>query len=576
MRRAHRRPWIAAVGLLATIGLVAPALVAEADTDAGQHPDAIGADQCSASHLGTSINPSHIGERVSAVALTGFTWVAAQGDQQAYCRIDGRLAPIDANAPDIQFGVVLPSNWSRRAVQLGGGGNNGVIPSLVGRDGDSSATYLDRGWATYGSDSGHQNPDLEWSANDEALRNFGYMQLKKTHDAAWVIIERMYGTRPSVSYFVGSSQGGREALTAVQRYGDDYDGVLARVPVVNFSTLQLAAALMAKAQIPLASWVTPAKATAIATEVVRRCDGQDGLQDGVINDYIGCRNLFDPRHDPWAAKRCPGDVDPNPSDTSAAACLTSGQITALEQRYSRYEFATPLADDTTSFGMWVPSIDVIGASQAPHILSQRYAGMEGAAPNAPILSWSASPMVTRYLFGNPSANPLDYVEGGPLNARRVQVSAWLDSTDPELSRFAKQGGKLIVVSGTADTRASSGSQLDYYQSVLDTMGRTAVDAFARIWVMPQGTHGLQGSSYPVTGAGNPTTPFALPSAQDRLGLLQAWVEDDQAPPFHGEVTGGGRSLPLCSYPYHPQYQGSGAPEMATSYRCTPTKAPTPR
>jgi feruloyl esterase len=28
------------------------------------------------------------------------------------------------------------------------------------------------------------------------IRNFGYMQMKKTHDAAMVLIERAYGARP--------------------------------------------------------------------------------------------------------------------------------------------------------------------------------------------------------------------------------------------------------------------------------------------------------------------------------------------------------------------------------------------
>ena len=50
----------------------------------------------------------------------------------------------------------------------------------------------------------------DWALNEEAIRNFGYMQLKKTHDAAMVIIERVYGERPRFNYFFGASQGGRE------------------------------------------------------------------------------------------------------------------------------------------------------------------------------------------------------------------------------------------------------------------------------------------------------------------------------------------------------------------------------
>jgi hypothetical protein len=91
--------------------------------------------------------------------------------------------------------------------------------------------------------------------------------------------------------------------------------------------------------------VTPAKRTAIVTEMMRQCDGLDGLQDGIINNYPACRAIFDVNQgaagrDPWAAKRCPGNVDPDPADTSANACLTDGQISTLHFKHTRYQFAT--------------------------------------------------------------------------------------------------------------------------------------------------------------------------------------------------------------------------------------------
>ena len=84
----------------------------------------------------------------------------------------------------------------------------------------------------------------DWVLNDEAIKNLGYLQLKKTHDAAMVLIERLYGERPRYNYFSGTSQGGREALTVAQRYPADYDGIVANVPIVNFSSLMLAPELI--------------------------------------------------------------------------------------------------------------------------------------------------------------------------------------------------------------------------------------------------------------------------------------------------------------------------------------------
>jgi len=394
------------------------------------------------------------------------------------------------------------------------------------------------------------------------------MQMKKTHDAAMVLIERAYGARPRFNYYVGTSQGGREALTAAQRYPRDYDGIIANVPIVNFSSLMLGPELIRIHEKPLANWVTRAKTEAIRGEFMRQCDRLDGLVDGVINNYAACRAIFDVKQDPpnrapWSAKRCPGNVDPNPTDSSAAACLTDGQISTLQFVYSRYPFATPLANGVRTFGMWVPTTDPSGSGL---IADQRFAGQEGAAGDARMHSHLGVLGVTGFLMKDPSANPLDYAEGGALNARRQELSAWLDGTDPDLSAFDRRGGKMVVTIGTDDTLASPGSQLDYYQAVLDRMGRPTVDRFARLFVIPQANHGLQGRTAAVDGDGRtqPVTP--IPNTYDKVDMLTAWVERGVAPPASVVVKAGEKSLPLCGYPQHPHYV-SGPPDVAASYRC---------
>ena len=253
--------------------------------------------------------------------------------------------------------------------------------------------------------------------------------MKKTRDAAMVIIERIYGARPRFNYYIGSSQGGREALTVAQRYPADYDGIAANVPIVGFSTLMLAPELIRIHEKPLANWVTPAKVNAIRGEFMRQCDGLDGLADGIINNYMACRahlrrvRRARANRRPWAAKRCPNNVDPNPEDTSANACLTDGQISTLEFTYSRYPFASPLAHGAQTFGMWVPNTDPSGSGL---ILNARFRGQEGAAADAAMHSHLGVLGVTGFLMKDLSANPLDYVEGGAFNRRRQELSAILD------------------------------------------------------------------------------------------------------------------------------------------------------
>jgi pimeloyl-ACP methyl ester carboxylesterase len=517
-----------------------------------------------AEKVGTSIPISAIGEPVNGVKLSAPRWVEA-GKGPAYAVVEGSLLPVDPKGWPINFRVVLPAKWGRRAAQQGGSGMNGMIPGI-------NNSLLAQGFATYGSDSGHQGGfgkaggGAAWALSEEAIRNLGYAQMKKTHDAAMVVIERVYGGRPHFNYYIGGSQGGREGLMVAQRYPADYDGIVSDVPIVSFSSLMLAPELIRIKEKPRANWVTPEKLNAIRAEFLRQCDKLDGLADGIINNYMAARALFNVSEgpadrNPWAALRGPAGVDPDPNDTSVNARLSDGQIETLKLVYSRYKFATPLANGVKSFGMWVPSTDPSGSGL---IVKQRFRGQEGAPDNAPLHSHLGVLGVTGFLMQNLSANPLDYVEGGPLNKRREEISEWLDATNPDLSAFQRRGGKIIVTIGTNDTLASPGAQLDYFQSVLDKMGREHVDAFARFYVIPQAGHGLSGTSHGTNGEGKTVAVVKIPSSFDRIKLITAWVEQKQAPGKTLVVSGGGRSLPLCSYPNYPKYV-AGPPESAESY-----------
>jgi len=559
---------------------------AGAGTHAQSTSKTIGPADCTAARLGSSIPVSAIGEPVSGVVLEAPRWVEAARNLPAYCSVNGSMTPVDRSptAKPINFQVAFPSTWSGRAAQLGGAGMNGSIPGLTGNP-------FGQGFVTYGSDSGHQaggggagrgggpggrggpaaganatNPD-DWALNDEAIRNLGYMQLKKTHDAAMALIDRMYGARPSYNYFIGSSQGGREALTVAQRYPQDYDGVAANVPIVGFSSLMLSRALNRIQEIPLDHWVTNAKVNAIRGEFMRQCDKLDGLADGIINNYMACRETFDvkqgqPGRHPWATKRCPDNKDPNPADTSANACFTDGQISTLEWVYSRYP-SSALANGTSTFGMWLPNTDPSGSGI---IANTRLLGQEGAGANAGKFTWMGQLGVTGFLMKNLDANALDYTESKYAERRR-ELSSILDSTNPDLSAFQKRGGKMIVAIGTNDTLASPGTQLDYYQSVIDKMGRSNVDAFARFFVLPQTGHGLTGTNYTTDGDGKPQEARQIPSTFDRVMLLIDWVEKGVAPGKSITVTGGARSLPMCSYPEYSKYN-KGPIDAAESYQCS--------
>lgn len=540
--------------------------------------------------VGTSIPTSAIGEPVNSVKIYNPRWVDATESSPAFALVEGSIFPVDPNGWPINFRILLPSRWSRRAMQSGGGGMNGMITVRESRN-----PMIGKGFAIYGSDAGHQIKGMggsggmqikplatgpttgdEWALNKEAIINLGYMQMKKTHDAAMVIIKRIYGELPRYNYFIGSSQGGREGLVVAQRYPDDYDGVVSNVPIVNFSTLMLAPELIRIQEKPLVNWVTPAKINVIRAEFLRQCDQLDGLSDGIINNYMEARAIFDVTDgtgpvDPWEALRTPDGIDPDPDDKSISARLTGGQIKTLEMIYSPYKFTTPLVNGVKSFGMWLPSVV---PNDFGMITGERYKGQEGAGENARFHVSLGTLGVTGFLMQDIKANPLDYVEGGVYNKRREEISEWLDATNADLSAFYQHGGKIIITIGTMDFIASSGAQLDYYHSLIDKMSRKKTDKFARLYVVPQGGHNLAGKSHDVNGEGEavPVRNIPAPDINDQIDLISSWVEKGEIPlktliiNTEGRIgmRPQGKGFLLCSYPDYPRYIG-GPADMVSSY-----------
>lgn len=531
---------------------------------------------CSPQKLKNTIAISLIGEPVAGVSLDTIEWVSGTDLVPAHCKVEGSLQPVDTNvsAQLINFAVALPASWNARAIQMGGGGMNGRVPRLTG----SATSFrgpseLLKGYATYGSDSGH-GTDPNWLHNDEAIRNLGYAQMKKTHDAAMVIMERIYGKKPDYNYYIGNSQGGREALTVAQRYPQDYDGISAGVPIVNFTALMQSPTLVRIQEKKLANWVTHIKGNAIVAEFMRQCDGLDGLIDGVVNNYIDCRSLFNVQgktdQNPWAKKQCPNNHDANPEDNSVNACLTSEQIATLHYVFSTRDFA-PVANGVKSFGMWAPTTAANGKGMGQLFSDQRFQGQEGADESAKVYRTLGVEGVTGIMMQDSQANPLDYDPEGKHQARRLKVSSWLDATNPDFGAFNKRGGKMLVVIGTNDAIASTGAQLDYYQSVLDAMGRETADSFARLYVLPQTGHALTGNRYTLNGEGKTQAATPLPSNFDRLRLLVDWVEAGMAPGKAEVVTGNTDSGLMCSYPEYPHYQ-KGETSLAASFQCEKPKS----
>jgi feruloyl esterase len=511
-----------------------------------------------------------------------------------FCDVRGTIAPVDPSAPPINFEVNIPTLWNHKSMQIGGNGLDGFIPliSAFARDRAGSpqgpayppdAPFpIAQGYATYASDSGHQgapgpwtfagrggpsalplppnavpaappgpNGPLggnEWQGNSEAFANYGYQQIKKTHDVAMEIIEMMYGAKPRVNYFAGESQGGREALMAVAHFPRDYDGVLSSVALSYFTGLLMNGGVRLKEQLNPGAWVPPAKAEPIAKEILRQCDALDGLEDGVINNYYACNQKLDPSvtPDPLTHIRCADGAD------TGNDCLSDAQMATVNS------FHAPMK--------W--GFDLNGQSEWPGWST----GAEGA------MGWLLLPMQPDVAHANlgPGAvlvarynNPQYDVLKLSLPELKEQLEGIAKDVDAPTDWSAFFGGhtKLIMYTAASDYVSNPRAQMHVYDTVVKQFGQHRVDHSVRYYVSPNVSHGSVGKSA--------TTGKRLPQYVDLLSVLEAWVEKGKTPPDVLVQTVKSntppytveRSKALCRYPAYPKYLGSGDPDKAESYGC---------
>lgn len=472
-----------------------------------------------------------------------------------YCKVLGAIHPVDYTAPDIHFQVNLPAHWNGKSLQFGGGGLNGTLVTGLGpyvKQPPTDPNPLERGYLTFGSDSGHVGRggfDGTFYLNEEALENFGHMQIKKTHDVAMWLSRRYYGTEPRLSYFMGGSQGAHEGFDAVQRYPDDYDGVVAGYPAHNVILLHLAALTYARALTVNdgAGWLNPNEIAFFTGAVYSRCDGLDGVEDGIISNLSSCHAATADfrRDDSSNPLRCPD------GGNGGDDCLSSAQIAMLVTLDSPYDpgFRIYAHDSGNSiFPRWTPfegSTFMDGGSSNFGIN-----GPETALQRAPAEATNGLAVAQDL-----ELDVLRDFEPRRYAGRIIELAGKMSANSAAIDRFRDSGGKLIFFHGSADDFIPVHSSIEYYERLQARYGQQGLDDFVRFYVIP--------------GMGHQTGVFNARLAT--LEALEAWVERGQAPGDLEAIDQNpgtlGRTRPVCRYPGYPRYSGSGDPDDAGSFAC---------
>jgi len=163
-----------------------------------------------------------------------------------------------------------------------------------------------------------------------------------------------------------------------------------------------------------------------------------------------------------------------------------------------------------------------------------------------------------------------------LKAANEKTAQTLNATDPDLKAFQARGGKLILYHGWNDPGISALNTVNYYESMIQKMGRKEVDSFARLYMVPGMQHcegGPGADSFGQVGELKFDDPTHSVDA-----ALERWVEKGKAPgeiiasKFAGQdITNAKMTRPLCPYPQAAKYKGTGDTNNAGSFVCEAAK-----
>ena len=451
----------------------------------------------------------------------------------AYCRLDGvidRRVGAASVTYGIGFALALPEAWNGRFLFQGGGGLNGSVQPPLGGLGAGGNPGLARGFAVVSTDTGHQGKggfDGSFRQDQQASVDFAYAAIGRVAETAKRIIAQHYGKPPDRSYFAGCSTGGREAMLMTQRYPLLFDGVVAGAPAMRTSfsgigdrwvaaTLNEIAPKNAQGQPMTREALSETDKKVVMDGLVNACDAGDGLKDGMVFNINACR--FDPK-----TLVCKG--------AKADGCLSMAQATTLEKA-----FAGP--KDTKGRQVYPGFLFDTGIAVTQGLPGLLHGGQLPGGGGVTTIGMDVDAAVEAALS--------DPAEG--LTA----TSRWTN-----LNTFSGRGGKLIFWHGASDPWFSALDTVDYYERMTKANGGPEqVRNWSRLFLSPGMGH---------CGGGPSLDAF------DAVTAIVQWVEQGTSPE-RITATGRafpGRSRPLCAYPMHAHYKGSGNPDEAANFECRP-------
>jgi feruloyl esterase len=486
------------------------------------------------------------------VTITSAALIAASTTTVEECQVLGQVVTTVDGVADgsAKFELDLPTAWNGKLLFNGGGG-------FDGRASKPKPQQLAQGYATLSTDAGHTSTSAAGGAGwaltptggrDEiTTADYLFRAIPNVNHKVRPLISEYYGQRVKRSYFMGCSNGGREAMFQAQKNPDDFDGWVAGDPSTQ---PPLGMHYIPRARAFLLGPIPFAQLPALGAAILAKCDAVDGVTDGLIQNPAACN--FDPK------------------SLVADGTLTEAQAVALTV------YMSAIRDDHGEFVE--PGFTQAGLEESSNLGLHETDPSPPFAPTQRSTPWAPGTEAPEFSFQEAVLRALVYLQPdldilGPVvvdaHARLTHDSVGADAAwwtpgiafPSGMEEVFNKNKKMIIYHGLSDADTPPYETQLFYNRLLKLRGsleRTKNNI--RLFEVPDMDHCSGGTG---------------PNTFDALTSLDNWVDKGMPPDEiiatkyvnNSTTQPVQRTMPLCPYPAIAHYNGSGDVNTASSWSC---------
>ncbi|KAH7371532.1 Tannase/feruloyl esterase [Pyrenochaeta sp. MPI-SDFR-AT-0127] len=481
----------------------------------------------------------------------------------------------------VRYAFPEPATFKNRFYISGGGGfslSSDATGGLVygAASGATSAGY-DAFNYSYDEKALYGNGSINW----DATYAFAHTALGELTTIGKPLTQSFYAADDTkiYTYFEGCSDGGREGMSQVQRWGELYDGVVAGAPAYRFAQQQVLHVYPATIEANMGYFPPPCALDKIVNATIAACDPLDGRTDGVISRTDLCMLSFNLSSLIGESYYCAAQTSSSLGFGFSKRQMGGGAPGSQTSSQPEQNGTITTNDIAVAQGVYDGLHNSKG--QRAYLSWQIGSDLSDADPayNNETSAWelnipsTGGEYVTKFvqlldLDNLPNLDNITYnILVDWMNTGMIRYFDSLQTTLPDLTPFQSSGAKLLHYHGESDPSIPAASSVHYWQSVRSIMypdlddeaAAEALSDWYQFYLIPGAAHcgsnSLQPGPYP----------------QDNMATIIDWVENGIKPSrLNATVSSGeyaGEVQQLCQWPSRPLWSGN-----SSSFDCVDDRA----